>query len=241
MRKSFHILAASTAMCVTALVTALPASATCTRLAFSVNDYGKDGPTKDAKRLLDKYVSKWATDHSIKKYTTGNKSVSCELFLNFILFDEHTCKAEASVCWDGPAVAGMPGAKPETAAVTPSGPAKSKATTTGSIEKTTEKPTADKATDTPKTEEAKAPKADKAAKSDADSKDSKKESYAKVPDDSGKAAKSDAATTTDGAKKDAPVKKLVKSAAKPKVAAKVVEPPKPKAPLPEKPESAPVQ
>ena len=238
MRKSFHILAASTAMCVTALVTALPASATCTRLAFSVNDYGKDGPTKDAKRLLDKYVSKWATDHSIKKYTTGNKTVNCELFLNFILFDEHTCKAEASVCWDGPAVPGMPSAKPETAAVTPSGSAKSKATTTGSIEKTTEKPVADKATDTPKKEVAKAPKSDNAAKSDTGS---KKESYEKLPDTSDKSAKSDAAATTDGAKKDAPVKKLVKSASKPKVAAKVVEPPKPKAPLPEKPESAPVQ
>ena len=26
--------------------------------------------------------------------------MSCELFLNFIVFDEHTCKASASVCWD---------------------------------------------------------------------------------------------------------------------------------------------
>ena len=30
--------------------------AACQRLAFSVNDYGKDGPTKDAKDLLDKYI-----------------------------------------------------------------------------------------------------------------------------------------------------------------------------------------
>ena len=59
----------------------LPASAACTRLAFSVNDYGKDGPTSDAKGLLDKYVAKWAADHKIAKYTTGTKSVNCELFL----------------------------------------------------------------------------------------------------------------------------------------------------------------
>ena len=88
-----------------------PAGAACTRLGFSVNDYGKDGPTKDAKELLDKYIAKWAKEHNIAKYTTGKKDVSCELFLNFILFDEHTCKAEASVCWDGPAVAGPQQAK----------------------------------------------------------------------------------------------------------------------------------
>ena len=87
------------------LACALPASAACTRLAFSVNDYGKDGPTKDAKGLLDKYVAKWAVEHNIAKYQTGKKDVSCELFLNFIVFDEHTCRAEATVCWDGPPVA----------------------------------------------------------------------------------------------------------------------------------------
>ena len=80
---------------------ALPASAACTRLGFSVNDYGKDGPTKDAKVLLDKYIAKWATDHGVPQYRTGIKDVKCELFLNFIVFDEHTCRAEATVCWDG--------------------------------------------------------------------------------------------------------------------------------------------
>ena len=84
----------------------LPASASCTRLAFSVNDYGKEGPTNDAKSLLDKYIAKWSGEHGIAKYTTGKKDVSCELFLNFIVFDEHTCRAEATVCWDGPPVAG---------------------------------------------------------------------------------------------------------------------------------------
>lgn len=93
-----------------------PASAACTRLAFSVNDYGKDGPTKDAKQLLDKYIAKWAKDHGIAKYTTGKKDVTCELFLDVILFDEHTCKAEASVCWDGPPVKGAIQAKSEDSA-----------------------------------------------------------------------------------------------------------------------------
>jgi hypothetical protein len=73
--------------------------AKCTRLAFSVNDYGKDGPTKDAKELLDKYIADWAKQRGIGKYTVGKKDVSCELFLDFIVFDEHTCKAEATVCW----------------------------------------------------------------------------------------------------------------------------------------------
>lgn len=73
----------------------------CTRLAFSVNDYGKEGPTKDAMRLLDSYAKKWTSERGIKAYTVGKKTVSCELFLDFIVFDEHTCKAQASVCWGG--------------------------------------------------------------------------------------------------------------------------------------------
>ncbi len=76
-----------------------PAEARCTRLAFSVNDYGKDGPTRDAQALLDKYVADWAKSKGIKTYTAGKKDVSCELFLNFVVFDEHTCKATALVCW----------------------------------------------------------------------------------------------------------------------------------------------
>jgi hypothetical protein len=75
----------------------------CTRLAFSVNDYGKEGPTKDALQLLDKHIAQWATSYGVKKYTVGKKDVSCELFLDVILFDEYTCKASAAVCWtDGP-------------------------------------------------------------------------------------------------------------------------------------------
>jgi hypothetical protein len=77
------------------------AHAECTRLAFSVNDYGKQGPTDDAKKLLDKHIAEQMTQRGITKYTVGKKDVSCELFLDFIVFDEHTCKAEATVCWPG--------------------------------------------------------------------------------------------------------------------------------------------
>ncbi|MFM9768079.1 hypothetical protein, partial [Streptomyces scabiei] len=57
--------------------------------------------------------------HKIAKYNTGPKEVKCELFLNFIVFDEHTCTAEATVCWDGPAVAGQPGVEASAAPKTP--------------------------------------------------------------------------------------------------------------------------
>jgi hypothetical protein len=89
---------------------ATPALAKCQRLAFSVNDYGKDGPTKDAKSLLDKYIVTWTGEKGIKNYTVGKKDVKCDLFLNFIVFDEHTCQASALVCWgDAP---GAPAAAP---------------------------------------------------------------------------------------------------------------------------------
>ena len=105
------------------------ADAKCTRLAFSVNDYGKDGPTADAKKLLDKYIANWTGERSITGYRVGAKSVDCKLFLDFIVFDEYTCRAEASVCWDdAPAVpqlrpaqsaepAAAPDTKPQTAQV----------------------------------------------------------------------------------------------------------------------------
>lgn len=89
------------------LAQAAPLEAACQRLGFSVNDYGKEGPTRDAQQLLDKYIEQWTSERGIKKYTVGEKTVSCELFLDFIVFDEHTCKAEATVCWSG----GMPAQK----------------------------------------------------------------------------------------------------------------------------------
>jgi hypothetical protein len=83
-----------------AVLAAPGAEARCTRLAFSVNDYGKDGPTKDARALLDKYIANWTKSKGITKYTVGKKDVSCELFLDLIVVDEHTCKASALVCWE---------------------------------------------------------------------------------------------------------------------------------------------
>ena len=115
-----------------AIVLATPAAAKCTRLGFSVNDYGKDGPTKDAKDLLDKYVANWAAQRGIKNYRTGKKDVKCDLFLDFIVFDEYTCRAEATVCWgdgqpaggtDATAPAAPSGKKAPPAATAPAAPA----------------------------------------------------------------------------------------------------------------------
>lgn len=87
---------------VAAILAAAPAEAACKRMGFLVNDYGKEGPTRDAQELLDKHVAEWAAQNGIKNYTIGKKDVKCELYLNLILFDEHTCTASANVCWDEP-------------------------------------------------------------------------------------------------------------------------------------------
>ncbi len=98
--------------------TAMPAQAKCSRLGFSVNDYGKDGPTADAQKLLDKYIASWAAERGITKYKTGKKDVKCDLFLDFIVFDEHTCRAEADVCWNEGAPAKAAAVKTGDAAIT---------------------------------------------------------------------------------------------------------------------------
>lgn len=100
MRPAAQLALASALATGLAFAAALPAAAKCTRLGYSVNDYGKEGPTKDAQELLDKHIAAWTAEQGIKTYKVGTKSVDCELFLNFIVFDEHTCKAEADVCWD---------------------------------------------------------------------------------------------------------------------------------------------
>jgi hypothetical protein len=117
-----------------------PALAQCKTMGFTVNDYGKDGPTNDAKELLDKEIAKWAADNGVDKYTVGKKTVKCELFLDVILFDEHTCTASASVCWGASATPPAKSAKKESAAK----PASSTAATdekppveTGAIDKST--------------------------------------------------------------------------------------------------------
>jgi hypothetical protein len=99
MRRAYAFVTAACALSAAAFITT-SADARCTKLAFSVNDYGKDGPTKDAQELLDKYIANWTKSKGIAKYTVGKKDVSCELFLNLLVVDEHTCKATASVCWD---------------------------------------------------------------------------------------------------------------------------------------------
>ncbi|MFZ1104332.1 MAG: hypothetical protein WAN86_16050 [Hyphomicrobiaceae bacterium] len=98
MRRACSLMTAAAVLAAAAFAAA-SVEARCTRLAFSVNDYGKDGPTKDAKDLLDKYIANWTKSKGIAKYTVGRKDVSCELFLNLIVVDEHTCKASALVCW----------------------------------------------------------------------------------------------------------------------------------------------
>ena len=92
------ILAATSLAALTAAT--LPADAACKKMGFLVNDYGKDGPTKDAQELLEKDIAKWAASEGISNYTVSNRDVKCELFLDVILFDEHTCTASANVCWD---------------------------------------------------------------------------------------------------------------------------------------------
>jgi len=75
------------------------AQAKCQTLYFSVNDYGKEGPAKDAADLLDKYVVKWTKEKEIKHYRKVPKEMKCELFLDFVVFDEYTCTASADICW----------------------------------------------------------------------------------------------------------------------------------------------
>jgi len=101
MRAIFNLVAAGAAAAALVGMASFPATAACKRYGFTVNDYGKDGPTKDAKSLLDKTIASKMSELGIKDFHTGKKTVSCELFLNFIVFDEHTCTAEATVCWGG--------------------------------------------------------------------------------------------------------------------------------------------
>jgi hypothetical protein len=98
MRRAGPIMAAAFVLTAAAFL-AGAAEARCARLAFSVNDYGKSGPTRDAESLLDKYIADWTKSKRITNYTINKRDVSCELFLNLIVVDEHTCKASALVCW----------------------------------------------------------------------------------------------------------------------------------------------
>ena len=71
----------------------------CRTRGFTVNDYGKDGPTADAKRLLDQDIADWTKANSLQNVKVGPKKVECFQFLNFVVFDEWTCTASAQICW----------------------------------------------------------------------------------------------------------------------------------------------
>ena len=137
MRASTMIVAAGALALPLAL--AVDAEAACKRFAFLVNDYGKDVPTKDSQSLLDKHIVQQMAELGVKQYKTGPKSVKCELFLNFIVFDEHTCQAEATVCWgDDPAAATTNATAPSKAApavssAKPKAPVTPQPVTTGSV------------------------------------------------------------------------------------------------------------
>lgn len=151
MRQAIHFMFVAAAVAGGAIAVADTASAACTRLAFSVNDYGKEGPARDAKELLDRYIAKTMAEKGVASYKTGKKDVNCELFLDFIVFDEYTCKAEATVCWDGSTLPKSEQQAATPAAETKSSPAKTPAakTTTGSIDKPAAAVTADPVVESP--------------------------------------------------------------------------------------------
>lgn len=108
------LIAVSFAAAAALLISAGTADAKCTRLASSVNDYGKIGPANDAKTLLDKQIADNMAKRGVAKYSVGKKDVTCELFLDFGVFDEYTCKAAATVCWGGETASGAVEAKAKT-------------------------------------------------------------------------------------------------------------------------------
>ena len=59
---------------VSVLAATAPADAACKKFGFTVNDYGKEGPTNDAKNLLDKHIAEWAAQNGVTAYQTGKKT-----------------------------------------------------------------------------------------------------------------------------------------------------------------------
>jgi len=119
----FRLFAAAlcSALVLSIISTPTPALAVCKKLGFTVNHYGKEGPTRDAKALLDGYLESWTAERGIKKYRRkGKKTVSCYKFLDFGFFDEWTCKAVQEICFRGKTIpdviAKKDGAKSKTAA-----------------------------------------------------------------------------------------------------------------------------
>lgn len=104
-----RILATSSIAALAATLAAFSATAqapksapkTCATLGFTVNDFGKDEPTRQAKVFLSRLIVSTMEHHYIKGYTAGPPTVTCTFFTKFMGFDEYTCKAEAEVCWPG--------------------------------------------------------------------------------------------------------------------------------------------
>lgn len=101
-----HVMSKFRTVCVAAafitgvVFSAGAAQAKCQTLYASVNDYGKEGPARDAEKLLDEYIVKWTSEKGIKNYRKVPKDMKCELFLDFIVFDEYTCTVSADICWN---------------------------------------------------------------------------------------------------------------------------------------------
>ncbi len=131
MRLRLFTAALSGTIVLSILFTPVPALAVCKKLGFTVNHYGKDGPTEDAKRLLDGYLASWTKERGIKKFRTkGEKTVSCYKFLDLGFFDEWTCKAVQEICFRGKTIPDVIAKKGAPA-------------TTGSIKTTGSKPKSD--------------------------------------------------------------------------------------------------
>ncbi len=65
--------------CIAALCVATTASdARCARLGHLIHNYGKHGPTKDARDMFEKYAANWAAENGITKYSIGTKDVKYE-------------------------------------------------------------------------------------------------------------------------------------------------------------------
>ncbi|MEO0619697.1 MAG: hypothetical protein AAFZ01_10520 [Pseudomonadota bacterium] len=72
----------------------------CKIVGYEVRDFGKVGPTADAKRLLDERIPKWAKKNGYRgAHKSGPKKVSCKLYLDVGFFDEWTCTATQRVCY----------------------------------------------------------------------------------------------------------------------------------------------
>ncbi|MGI9385031.1 MAG: hypothetical protein ACR2PO_17910 [Methyloligellaceae bacterium] len=82
------------------VLTAQPAEAACRTLGFSVNDFGKDVPTRDSRSFLQDYIKRWTKEQGIGRYRVGKTTTTCKFYLKLpILGEEYTCKSQARVCW----------------------------------------------------------------------------------------------------------------------------------------------